>query len=100
MPEPRTDTDRIEFLRLYGIVPLLAYRKEISGLGIRDAIDLIEALVTAGETRLERLKVSRRLRRPAVCKYGDPFCPCPDGDMCHYEGPGAWKPPQTGDVDA
>jgi hypothetical protein len=19
------------------------------------------------------------------CKYGDPFCPCPDGDACHYE---------------
>ena len=21
------------------------------------------------------------------CKYGDPTCPCQDGDMCHYEGP-------------
>lgn len=21
-----------------------------------------------------------------VCKYGDPFCPCQDGDPCHYEG--------------
>lgn len=20
------------------------------------------------------------------CKYGDPHCPCPDGDPCHYEG--------------
>lgn len=20
------------------------------------------------------------------CKYGDPTCPCQDGDMCHYEG--------------
>jgi hypothetical protein len=20
------------------------------------------------------------------CKYGDPFCPCQDGDTCHYEG--------------
>ena len=20
------------------------------------------------------------------CKYGDPLCPCPDGDPCHYEG--------------
>ena len=20
------------------------------------------------------------------CKYGDPFCPCQDGDICHYEG--------------
>ena len=23
----------------------------------------------------------------ADCKYGDPFCPCQDGDMCHYEAP-------------
>lgn len=20
------------------------------------------------------------------CPYGDPFCPCQDGDLCHYEG--------------
>ena len=20
-----------------------------------------------------------------VCPYGDPLCPCPDGDTCHYE---------------
>lgn len=20
------------------------------------------------------------------CKYGDPYCPCQDGDTCHYEG--------------
>ncbi len=20
-----------------------------------------------------------------VCKYGDPICPCQDGDPCHYE---------------
>ena len=20
------------------------------------------------------------------CKYGDPTCPCQDGDLCHYEG--------------
>ena len=35
------------------------------------------------------------------CKYGDPFCPCQDGDQCHYEGekpmketkhtPGPWN---------
>lgn len=22
-----------------------------------------------------------------MCPHGDPFCPCPDGDACHYEGP-------------
>lgn len=20
------------------------------------------------------------------CKYGDSYCPCQDGDICHYEG--------------
>lgn len=20
-----------------------------------------------------------------TCSYGDPACPCPDGDACHYE---------------
>lgn len=20
-----------------------------------------------------------------TCKYGDPICPCKDGDFCHYE---------------
>lgn len=21
-----------------------------------------------------------------TCPHGDPTCPCPDGDLCHYEG--------------
>ena len=28
------------------------------------------------------------------CKYGDPTCPCQDGDMCHYEGPNPMTPPR------
>jgi len=24
----------------------------------------------------------------AACKYGDPLCPCQDGDACHYEPQG------------
>jgi hypothetical protein len=27
-----------------------------------------------------------------VCKYGDPYCPCQDGDMCHYEGQNPMNP--------
>lgn len=30
---------------------------------------------------------------PRLCKYGDPTCPCPDGDLCHYEGKDAWPAP-------
>lgn len=26
------------------------------------------------------------------CAYGDPFCPCQDGDTCHYEGSNAMRP--------
>lgn len=22
----------------------------------------------------------------SICPHGDPFCPCPDGLACHYEG--------------
>jgi hypothetical protein len=28
------------------------------------------------------------------CKYGDPLCPCQDGDACHYEGKDAWSVPK------
>ena len=29
----------------------------------------------------------------ATCKYGDPTCPCQDGDACHYEGENPWSVP-------
>ena len=29
------------------------------------------------------------------CKYGDPGCPCQDGDTCHYEGENPMNPPYT-----
>lgn len=29
----------------------------------------------------------------SVCNYGDPACPCQDGDACHYEGENAMPPP-------
>ena len=28
-----------------------------------------------------------------ICPSGDKNCPCPDGDMCHYEGPNPMTPP-------
>jgi hypothetical protein len=31
----------------------------------------------------------------AMCRHGDPYCPCQDGDTCHYAGPDAWPPPPT-----
>lgn len=36
---------------------------------------------------------SEQARQRRVCKFGDPSCPCQDGDMCHYEGPNPWSPP-------
>lgn len=30
---------------------------------------------------------------PEECPYGDPLCPCPDGDPCHYEGENPMVPP-------
>lgn len=41
-----------------------------------------------------------------VCPHGDPTCPCPDGDPCHYvsgPGPRGWtyaeRCPRTGLID-
>lgn len=30
------------------------------------------------------------MERPA-CIGNDPFCPCQDGDLCHYRGVGAFR---------
>ena len=35
----------------------------------------------------------------APCPHGDPYCPCQDGDLCHYEGPDAWPEPIPGTFD-
>jgi hypothetical protein len=32
-------------------------------------------------------------RLTTKCKYGDPMCPCQDGDACHYEGDNPMTPP-------
>ena len=29
---------------------------------------------------------------PQPCAYGDPYCPCQDGDACHYEWSGSSPP--------
>ncbi|MES2958502.1 MAG: NADAR family protein [Pseudomonadota bacterium] len=34
------------------------------------------------------------------CKYGDPTCPCQDGDACHYEGANPMAAPQADAADA
>src|ERR1017187_8060869 len=36
---------------------------------------------------------TRITTKKGPCKYGDPFCPCQDGDQCHYEGINPMKPP-------
>lgn len=30
-----------------------------------------------------------------ACKYGDPTCPCQDGQICHYEGVRPMRPPEA-----
>jgi hypothetical protein len=41
-------------------------------------------------TQEENLRLAelfaRSLKVEATCPKGDPFCPCPDGDQCHYAG--------------
>ena len=33
--------------------------------------------------------------REEACKYGDPLCPCQDGDVCLYEGFNPFAPPNA-----
>ena len=37
--------------------------------------------------------VAEVARLTTKCKYGDPLCPCQDGDACHYEGDNPMTPP-------
>jgi len=39
------------------------------------------------------LKAEVEKAQPKYCRYGDPTCPCQDGDPCHYEGKNPWTPP-------
>lgn len=34
-----------------------------------------------------------------ACKYGDPYCPCQDGDPCHYEGDNPMTPPAVTELE-
>lgn len=43
-------------------------------------------LFRAGGWHCRRASVRR------ACKYGDPLCPCQDGDSCHYEGENPMTP--------
>ena len=33
-------------------------------------------------------------REEKICKHGDRYCPCPDGDPCHYEGENPMPKPE------
>lgn len=33
------------------------------------------------------------LSRSRPCPFGDPYCPCQDGDPCHYAGKNPWPAP-------
>lgn len=49
------------------------------------------------ERLFEQIATSASTPKPShnglACRYGDPICPCQDGDMCHYEGPDPMTPP-------
>ena len=63
--------------------------------------DLREAAAALAELRdseaLARGKIAEQMieiaRLTTKCKYGDPMCPCQDGDACHYEGDNPMTPP-------
>lgn len=56
---------------------VLEHPAQHGGLQSAEVAEAVGLLIAAGE----------------VCSHGDPLCPCPDGDMCHYEGPNPWPSP-------
>ena len=58
---------------------------------LRDAVAAFLGLLDRAAFGLAGEVAAIRPRRP--CPHGDPFCPCQDGDLCHYEA--AAGPPAT-----
>ena len=62
---------------------------------------LREAAATLVQLRFNETLANSKIERQMIevarlttkCKYGDPMCPCQDGDACHYEGDNPMTPP-------
>jgi len=52
---------------------------------LQRALDAERSMRERAEAEVARLTTK--------CKYGDPMCPCQDGDACHYEGDNPMTPP-------
>lgn len=61
-----------------------------------DDVKLTRAVSSGVERGFHTAEVRGSIPLPPTipCKYGDPLCPCQDGDMCHYEGPNPMAAPQ------
>lgn len=46
------------------------------------------------DTGLRKGRVVAVGRGDRITKCIDPYCPCQDGDTCHYAGPDAWPHPR------
>ena len=79
----------------------LVARLKRDSIRINGAMLLDEAAAALAELRdseaLARGKIAEQMieiaRLTTKCKYGDPMCPCQDGDACHYEGDNPMTPP-------
>lgn len=52
----------------------------------------LNEIITQQQIRIRELEAESSPK--PKCKYGDPGCPCQDGDECHYEGENPWPPPK------
>lgn len=86
---------RLAFLRSWpGLGDLPGARQDVTEDGSRRLREVHQAMIDAGlysvasrgpEARWNIRRLVDEVRR-RMCPYGDPTCPCPDGDPCHYEG--------------
>jgi len=53
--------------------------------------DISADYLAPGRYALVRLGDNGSAATPTTCAFGDPTCPCQDGDLCHYVDDGASK---------
>jgi hypothetical protein len=82
-----------------GFVPQSQYDDMVSNArNLERTIALLRASAKCercGMTTEQKVKKALQPQVRKKCKYGDPFCPCQDGDTCHYKDENPWPLPST-----
>ena len=86
-----TESDIPKVMELADTMALNARSRVLNG--DHDYMGMSKVYRAALLAELQRLALPQG--EPKKCKYGDPRCPCQDGDQCHYEGKNPMTPPSV-----